>query len=804
MASHGLQEALRSLCYNTEWCYAVFWKLNHKILEWEEGFYKPSKTICCTSSCQTLPSDGCIEVAVDKMSYHMYSIGNGVIGQVACGNTHQWIFSSRGKEHPTEWHEQFAAGIQTIAVIAVHQGVVQLGSTDVTTEDLNLVGHVKALLLRASQGVKGIDILVAESAMEGTLKKVSNTALDDVTTKSMPDISHVWSTLVARGRHSHGEPCSSLRQGSQSGFNLQEHTVLPPTHEQQATHLSSSLHSCTESQQQDFRQPTFLQNNQELCSYVPSSSVQSSLANGVAFANIVTERAESLFITQDIDCSIIDAASPGMAACQKCRETGITHKRPWNFPQNKINGQLVVPIKADPDVESNTQQCVGMLYNGITSQAKVKGIHVSNVTNSLHHLPTSESNTLLFEEGTLNSCSLSGSLLGVDTLGSFNSSDIGKFVFHTGQGQHSSSLMLRGDDMLHSTETKPSSGDALRKAFSSELDDFDNFMASLPNGEEEQSDDMKNFPPNPINVERDASMTLSISSSAPSFWDDDCSQHTFKSKHVATEKLKEDSSTSCQTFETDILQMGRYRQTGETDGLHVSRHERTSSNIEILLGYSQHTASHQEFEEVQVGLLTRARGELTRTGRKRTRRGEKPMRRPKDRQLIQDRLHELRSIIPSSGKCSIDALLEKTIKYMSFLQTVTGDTEIWNGNSKEQVGEEGHSSNKRNGGASWAVEIGGHGGDCPLFVEDLSQPQHMLVEMVCEEEGFFLEIANTLRGLGLKILKGLMESKDEKMWARLVVKGNEHVHRVHIMWSLMQLLEVSTRAASTVTDMVCG
>lgn len=42
--------------------------------------------------------------------------------------------------------------------------------------------------------------------------------------------------------------------------------------------------------------------------------------------------------------------------------------------------------------------------------------------------------------------------------------------------------------------------------------------------------------------------------------------------------------------------------------------------------------------------------------------------------------------------------------------------------------------------------------------------------MLCEQRGFFLEIADIIRGLGLTILKGVMETKNEKIWARFAVE----------------------------------
>ncbi|KAL8512968.1 hypothetical protein ACS0TY_019217 [Phlomoides rotata] len=39
--------------------------------------------------------------------------------------------------------------------------------------------------------------------------------------------------------------------------------------------------------------------------------------------------------------------------------------------------------------------------------------------------------------------------------------------------------------------------------------------------------------------------------------------------------------------------------------------------------------------------------------------------------MIQDRIKELRELVPNSEKCSIDGLLDKTIKHMQFLRSVT-------------------------------------------------------------------------------------------------------------------------------------
>lgn len=104
------------------------------------------------------------------------------------------------------------------------------------------------------------------------------------------------------------------------------------------------------------------------------------------------------------------------------------------------------------------------------------------------------------------------------------------------------------------------------------------------------------------------------------------------------------------------------------------------------------------------------------------------------------------------------------------------------------------------GGATWAFEVGNQSMVCPIIVEDLNPPRQMLVEviefiivfyhfpwtlsntcsrltrimmslqMLCEERGLFLEIADLIRGLGLTILKGVMESREDKIWARFAVE----------------------------------
>ena len=47
--------------------------------------------------------------------------------------------------------------------------------------------------------------------------------------------------------------------------------------------------------------------------------------------------------------------------------------------------------------------------------------------------------------------------------------------------------------------------------------------------------------------------------------------------------------------------------------------------------------------------------------------------------------------------------------------------------------------------------------------------------MICEEKGLFLEIAEIIRSLGLTILKGIMESHEDKVWAKFFVEASAFV-----------------------------
>nr|GMD97038.1 protein RICE SALT SENSITIVE 3-like [Ipomoea batatas]GME13627.1 protein RICE SALT SENSITIVE 3-like [Ipomoea batatas] len=88
-----------------------------------------------------------------KMSHEIYNYGEGIIGKVAADHSHKWIYKEPNDQeinflsawhnsadsHPRTWEAQFQSGIKTIALIAVREGVIQLGAINKVIEDLSYV-----------------------------------------------------------------------------------------------------------------------------------------------------------------------------------------------------------------------------------------------------------------------------------------------------------------------------------------------------------------------------------------------------------------------------------------------------------------------------------------------------------------------------------------------------------------------------------------------------------------------------------------------------------------------------------------
>ncbi|XP_061965252.1 transcription factor bHLH155-like isoform X3 [Populus nigra] len=207
------------------------------------------------------------------------------------------------------------------------------------------------------------------------------------------------------------------------------------------------------------------------------------------------------------------------------------------------------------------------------------------------------------------------------------------------------------------------------------------------------------------------------------------------------------------------------------------------------------TIFDQEQQEKDQSYKHPWRGQkMSNVARRRARPGENQKPRPRDRQLIQDRVKELRELVPNGSKCSIDGLLDQTIKHMQYLRSVTDQAEKLRQWVHQEVADRkncrlSETNVNIQSGKSWAFEFGNDLQICPIVVEDLAYPGHLLIEMLCNDRGVFLEIAQVIRSLDLTILKGVMESRLSNTWAHFIVEACKGFHRLDIFWPLMQLLQ---------------
>ncbi|KAJ7520111.1 hypothetical protein O6H91_20G066800 [Diphasiastrum complanatum] len=265
-----LQNLLRSLCMDSQWVYAVFWKIlprnypppkwdtqagipdrskgnkRNWILVWEDGYCDFST--CSKSSTQTETSVGVSSSDTDqrtdfqpklffKMSHEVYSYGEGFIGKVAADNSHKWVHKnpkdrdSSGVStwhgaldpYPKTWEAQFNAGIQTVAVVAVKDGLLQLGSLHEVTEDLNFVINIKRKF-NCIQNVPGLGY-------------ASHLSAPQYETRSRPTIHRIGAYKLTGENHLENERTSrpgdpiSMMTGPLSGTlreALEEPTLMLP------------------------------------------------------------------------------------------------------------------------------------------------------------------------------------------------------------------------------------------------------------------------------------------------------------------------------------------------------------------------------------------------------------------------------------------------------------------------------------------------------------------------------------------------------------------------------------------------
>ncbi|CAI9768719.1 unnamed protein product [Fraxinus pennsylvanica] len=255
---------------------------------------------------------------------------------------------------------------------------------------------------------------------------------------------------------------------------------------------------------------------------------------------------------------------------------------------------------------------------------------------------------------------------------------------------------------------------------------------------------------------------------------------------IYSEKSLLTAEKTLETFKSDVVTISSAGYSFDRESMN-SLNSSTTYGVQSIKGFSSTSSSRGS----EYSKRTQEQVKIT---KKRARPGESCRPRPRDRQLIQDRIKELRELVPNGSKCSIDSLLERTIKHMLFMQSTTTHADKLNRCSAAKLLDKdmGIGSSCNDQGLTWAVEVGNEPKACPIVVENINMNGQMLVKMICEEHSHFLEVAETIRSLGLIILKGVTEAYGNKMWMCFVVEGqkNRSMHRMDVLCSLMHLLQM--------------
>ncbi|KAJ4835275.1 hypothetical protein Tsubulata_002785 [Turnera subulata] len=708
MATTTLRNLLKSLCNSSScWNYAVLWKLrpgNPTILTWEDGCFgypKPSEPLLSISDdiyCgdaggafsstfkMSSPSGSSsrsqIGLLVADMSLLQYAFGEGIVGIVACTEIHSWVSFSNvvtGEVNPEfvpqcpeEWLLQFASGIKTILLVPVlPHGVLQLGSSEEVTEDIEMVAQIK----------------------------------------------RQFSTLNSFGKNS--APFSSKRDLKAQFSSLV--TSRPTGHSDASSTIEVSLVKCEESNESvTINNPKFPKDN---------------LLEALNYEN----QKDNVL---QMDLEEISTPSESMNASQ----LDMMESRLFELSSLMEELQAYTDLNVQ-DVELFAESLNEILrtYPG-DMQRPSCGVEAINDADHKNR-----SSLLIFPKD----------------------SELHKALGSAFQTQANEKLwdlsFLVGDCDSSKFICNKDFGDRTEPSRLTEASDAENLLEAVIAKGYHSIDH--------TSLGRSTTSSKSCTNSSENLGGSTQPENRPEiSGLVGSDSVKWCQFTSCVSQNTDSTTVDALDSMMST--VHKERQERVQNDMQ------------RQNEEKMPRASRRARPVDN----------QKP--RPRDRQLIQDRVKELRELVPNGAKCSIDGLLDRTIKHMLYLRSITDQAE----KLKQWVHQEvtyrkncrstsGNSTNEH--GMSRAYEYGSNLQLCPIVVEDLAHPGHMIIEMLCDDHGLFLEIAQVICGLELTILKGVIEVRSSDTWAHFIVEACKGFHRLDIFWPLMQLLHKKKRPISS-------
>nr|KJB18934.1 hypothetical protein B456_003G076000 [Gossypium raimondii] len=762
-----LKQTLKNLCCSNGWCYGVFWRFdqrNSMLLTMEDAYYEEQMRPLFNSILQ---------------KFHI--LGEGIIGQAAFTGKHRWIFSdSYGKssnsytgnqitfQDESELQNQFSCGIKTIAIISLgRQGMVQVGSTQKILERLDFLDETKKIFCGVGS-FHGFTPLEIEACNQddrfAALGSRGNIYNENLATE-----------LYGFPREPKGWPCS-LKNATESSIFMRE--IRDPSVNsvvQNLPHLRNQLQT----------------SNAEALSL---SSGKISPVNCLAAYTPCTStwRSEGSILTSfetsfPSESGIWD--SPNMLP--KANDLAVSGNMEQKlqgastFSSLYGIGELVDAELPTLDSYGKTAeyQCSFGTNNGLLDDA----INLQRITEEFN---PADFTIDLCNSFNLDDLSQLFSPLPRHDINGTGATIISDVSSSVGVTSVSSALVGEKSTIVHDNGTDLFDGVGIDYAFGKTGESLEDIIVPLLHGDNSTvtsglSETISQLDARAMNGKRKGLFSeLGLEKLLDGV---NNSSHATKSSvedQLSITKRRKTESSSSSFCQGQFV--GLSYSAGSMNPVH---HSHTIFNKDIHRK-SQVGAWIDDSYSVNGGQAVAATSK--KPAKKRAKPGESTRPRPKDRQLIQDRIKELRGIIPHNGKpLSIDHLLEQTIKYLIFLQGVTKYADkIKQADEPKIIGNEDGMLPKHNmisGGATWAFEVGAQ--SIPIVVKDLNPPGQMLIEMLCEDQGFFLEIANVIRGIGLNILRAVMELQEDKIWARFIVEAKEQVERTCIIWSLLPLLQ---------------
>lgn len=809
----ALKRMLKSLCCCNGWSYGVFWcfdKRNSMLLTLEDAYY-----------------DERMATVVGNMLLQVHLLGEGIIGEVAISGKHKWMFSDAHGggwnsiarspdvfQGDSDFHGQFSSGIQTIAVIPVEsRGVLQFGSTQKMLENLEFLDQTRRLF----QVMENFDGLIHLENMPQSLNN-ENYDLNAILASLMsPGSSFTQNLVPAHGGNSRelmGNRCSVADQSSSENdygricplhINSSYNYNKPQTAGQEAQVLSP-YNPDTQCQQ------VFLQS---------TCSVKNSVANMPCISTWSDEGSiwtsfEQPFLSESVIQESMFTSMYGTEGLDDKEKTFTVST--GEMMDNQHSSQLFLETEGElPGIANNLPRLteefkLSDFATDLSSSHAVDDISqwfTPSPNHSFHRMETNICNNLLLSGGApVSYAMVDGDVTMVNPI---------KHPSISVQSSTTDAFLVNGQsnfEVVHSVENDLFDGLGLNSGCArtdigecwedyikpAVIVDHPAISSHMSECITELDVGSAAGPRKGLFSELRLGELLHSSSNSSTI-----TKCSLEDQFLSPKRRKVEKSSSisnqvqwtklpCSAGSISLVQDVHNKQ--NRNNLVWKKDVLPKSQVGLWIDDSYNINT-----ENAVAMSPRKPEKHTKVSKKRARPGESTRPRPKDRQQIQDRLKELRDIIPNGAKCSIDCLLDLTIKHMLFLKSITQCADkIKEAEEPKLIDKENgvvlkdNSTGGHNGSgcATWACEVEGPTLSCPIIVQDLSTPCQMLIEMLCEDRGFFLEIADMIRRFGLNIWKGVMERREDKIWARFIVEKNknvEHVTRLDIIWSLVQLLQ---------------